>query len=169
MSAYRPKSVVAIAILFILISILGFLVEIMEPNTTNPGNTNTMLTYIYLLSLVGANPSFNILISTGGATLASFFLLMLFINISDDISSLISLPSLVLSLEVLSRGYLISAIGLLYMKKWGRWLGFIMASILIAGSKIAILTLTLAPIGALGIALAIVVIVYLDKLKNEFK
>jgi hypothetical protein len=142
----------------------------MQPNLTNPGYTEMMLSYTSSISYVlthpiilaaGKDPTYYYDVFTG---------LVAFVwDTNSDLTFLILLPLLVLVGEALSGAFLISAVGLLYMKKWGQRLGLIMAAILIAGGIISIPTLLLAPIGIAAIPLGIVTIVYLIKLRNKFK
>lgn len=78
------------------------------------------------------------------------------------------MPYFVLVGEILAGAYLLSAVGLLYMKKWGRRLASIIGAVQIAGAMI-LMTSVLFIIGIIIISFGIAIIWYLWKVRKVFQ
>lgn len=122
MDVYRPGGVQALAIFFIIISVLGFIFGIQVAATFNSELNITILYYTLLIPILQTygplNPLYNYI---------------LFGSVLLEISDLNIRPPMAIILLIASGLYLITSIGLLYMKRWGRKLGLIIGILNIVG------------------------------------
>ncbi|WXG39232.1 MAG: hypothetical protein WED07_00095 [Candidatus Freyarchaeum deiterrae] len=132
MSVHRPGGVLVIAIFFIIISSLGFLIEI-GTIAYDPGYYSKILYYSFLLQTLKtyANTDLNRL-------LISLDILFLSPSMSSDLELTSIMPLAIFISEISSGLSIIAGVGLLYMRRLGRWLGLLSGVLLIFGGIIFI-------------------------------
>jgi uncharacterized membrane protein (DUF2068 family) len=155
--SYRPGGVIAIAIFFIIfgalgvIAAIGYLISI-EMNITS--STYTSLGILLYLS------------STSGYTTHPF-LLGTALNAPLSWQSVLNTAYITIPVGVVFAAlFVITAVGLLRMKNWGRILALIFGILMIIGGAIGLLVI----VGIIPLVFGIVVVAYLmGSVKDEFE
>lgn len=153
MDVYRPRGITALAIILIMLAVLGFITGIVIGIEILKSYHNSMYINILFALLAFHTPSMLL----GPSFL--YYLSFAYIN-QSNINGLWFRFSAVL---IYSGIYLISSVGLLYMKKWGYYLTLIIGILNITGGLFTLL------LGIIPLIFGIAIVLYLlSDIKYEF-
>ncbi|MHA1644135.1 MAG: hypothetical protein ACTSV0_03795 [Candidatus Freyarchaeota archaeon] len=160
MDVYRPGGVQALAIFFIIASILGFFFVARTAATFNSEYLGVVLYYYSLSQILPRYPPHG-----------PVYLYLALGNAIYHTSTLGAMPIIVIITLITSGVCLPASIGLLYMKGWGRRLSLLVGVLnLIMGVILLLFPGVLFLIGAAILILGIVILWYLTgEVKYEFE
>jgi hypothetical protein len=155
---YRPRGVIALALIFLIIAAAGIIIGIHLLVVEVPGFQNQIQNDLFFALIGTISPT---LLGPSSTAIILLFLL----DVPASLSSMSSyFYSAVLAL-IFSGMYFFSGVGLLYMKKWAYYLALFIGVCDIIGGIFLLIFI----VGILFIAVGIVILVYLLlDVKDEF-
>ncbi|WXG42267.1 MAG: hypothetical protein WED07_16125 [Candidatus Freyarchaeum deiterrae] len=155
----RPRSVVALALIFLIIALAGIIIGIYLLFFAVPGFQNQIQNDLLFAITTTISPT---LLGPFTAQITLLFLL----DVPSSLSTMSTYFYSALLALIASVMYFFSGVGLLYMKKWAYYLGLLIGVSDIIGGIVLLVII----VGILFIPVGIIILVYLWRdVKDEFE